>query len=70
MTPASLTVIKVGGSLFDWCEFPVRATDFLARSFSWKLPGAGTARGLGIAALQALGPLKSALAKQMMFGSR
>jgi 2-octaprenyl-6-methoxyphenol hydroxylase len=46
------------------------ATDFLARSFTWKLPGAGAARGLGIAALQALGPLKSAIARQMMFGSR
>ncbi len=46
------------------------ATDFLARSFTWKLPGAGTARGLGLAALQALGPVKSLIAKQMMFGSR
>lgn len=59
----------------EWQRAPDRwamiaATDFLARSFTWKLPGAGTARGLGIAALQAIGPLKSALAKQMMFGSR
>ena len=37
---------------------------------TWTLPGAGTARGLGIAALQALGPVKSMIAKQMMFGSR
>ena len=48
----------------------IAATDFLARSFTWTLPGAGAARGLGIAALQALGPVKSALARQMMFGSR
>jgi 2-octaprenyl-6-methoxyphenol hydroxylase len=48
----------------------IAATDFLARSFTWQLPGAGTARGIGLAALQALGPLKSALARQMMFGSR
>ena len=48
----------------------IAATDFLARSFTWKLPGAGAARGLGIAALQALGPVKSAIARQMMFGSR
>ena len=59
----------------EWQRGPDRwamiaATDFLARSFTWKLPGAGAARGLGIAALQALGPLKSALARQMMFGSR
>ena len=61
----------------EWQRGPDRwamiaATDFLARSFTWKLPGAGAgaARGLGLAALQALGPVKSALARQMMFGSR
>ncbi|MEO7056387.1 MAG: FAD-dependent monooxygenase [Caldimonas sp.] len=59
----------------EWQRAPDRwamiaATDFLARSFTWVLPGAGTARGLGIAALQALGPVKSAIARQMMFGSR
>ncbi len=59
----------------EWQRAPDRwamiaATDFLARSFTWALPGAGTARGLGMAALQAAGPLKSLLAKQMMFGSR
>ncbi|MEO5695783.1 MAG: FAD-dependent monooxygenase [Burkholderiaceae bacterium] len=59
----------------EWQRGPDRwamiaATDFLARSFTWKLPGAGTARGAGLAALQRLGPLKSALARQMMFGSR
>jgi 2-octaprenyl-6-methoxyphenol hydroxylase len=59
----------------EWQRAPDRwamiaATDFLARSFTWKLPGAGAARGVGIAALQALGPLKSALARQMMFGRR
>lgn len=48
----------------------IAATDFLARSFTWKLPGAATARGLGLVALQALGPVKSALARQMMFGAR
>ncbi len=59
----------------EWQRGPDRwamiaATDFLARSFTWRLPGAGAARGLGIAALQALSPLKSAIARQMMFGSR
>jgi 2-octaprenyl-6-methoxyphenol hydroxylase len=59
----------------EWNRGPDRwamiaATDFLARSFTWKLPGAATARGLGLVALQALGPVKSALARQMMFGSR
>ena len=59
----------------EWRRAPDRwsmiaATDFLARSFTWELPGLGVARGAGLAALQALGPLKSALARQMMFGSR
>ena len=48
----------------------IAATDFLARSFTWALPGAGAARGLGLAALQALGPVKSLIARQMMYGSR
>ena len=59
----------------EWQRAPDRwamiaATDFLARSFTWVLPGAATARGLGLAALQALAPVKSVLARQMMFGSR
>ncbi len=59
----------------EWQRGPDRwamiaATDFLARSFTWKLPGAGAARGLGMLALQALRPVKSALARQMMYGSR
>jgi 2-octaprenyl-6-methoxyphenol hydroxylase len=59
----------------EWARGPDRwamiaATDFLARSFTWHLPGAGAARGLGMVALQALKPVKSALARQMMFGSR
>ncbi len=59
----------------EWQRGPDRwamiaATDFLARSFTWKLPGAGLARGLGMGALQALGPVKSALARRMIFGAR
>ncbi len=59
----------------EWQRAPDRwamiaATDFLARSFTWKLPGAGLARGLGLGTLQALGPVKSALAQRMMFGAR
>lgn len=48
----------------------IAATDFLARSFTWHLPGLPTARALGLALLQAVPPLKSALARQMMFGRR
>jgi 2-octaprenyl-6-methoxyphenol hydroxylase len=59
----------------EWKRGPDRwimiaATDFLARSFTWRLPGAGAARGLGMLALQSLRPAKAALARQMMFGSR
>lgn len=59
----------------EWQRGPDRwallaTTDFLARSFSWQWPGASTLRGLGLAALEALGPVKSRLARHMMFGSR
>ena len=59
----------------EWARGPDRwstiaATDFLARSFTWKLPFAATARGLGLAALQALPPARHWLARRMMFGSR
>ncbi len=46
------------------------ATDFLARSFTWSWPGVAAARGLALAALEAAGPLKSLLARQMMYGRR
>jgi len=48
----------------------IGATDFLARSFTWHAPGLAAARGLGLAALQAVPPLKRAFARQMMFGLR
>lgn len=59
----------------EWQRAPDRwsliaATDFLARSFTWPLPGLASARGLGLAALQRFGPAKRALARQMMFGWR
>jgi 2-octaprenyl-6-methoxyphenol hydroxylase len=59
----------------EWARAPDRwsmiaATDFLARSFTWQWPGLAAVRGLGLVALQALPPLKSALARQMMFGRR
>ena len=59
----------------EWSRAPDRwsviaITDFLARSFTWRAPGLAAARGLGLAALQALPPLRSAFARQMMFGRR
>lgn len=59
----------------EWQRAPDRwamiaATDFLARSFTWNLPGLGTLRGSALAALEQAGPLKSLLARRMMFGQR
>jgi 2-octaprenyl-6-methoxyphenol hydroxylase len=48
----------------------IGATDFLARSFTWHAPGLAAARGLGLAALQAMPFAKRAFARQMMFGWR
>jgi 2-octaprenyl-6-methoxyphenol hydroxylase len=48
----------------------IATTDFLARSFTWTLPGAATLRGLGLAALEGLPPVKGWLARRMMFGGR
>ncbi|HET9821581.1 MAG TPA: FAD-dependent monooxygenase [Burkholderiaceae bacterium] len=48
----------------------IAATDFLARSFTWNLPGLDTARGLGLALLDRLPLAKAVLARQMMFGRR
>jgi 2-octaprenyl-6-methoxyphenol hydroxylase len=57
----------------EWQRAPDRwamiaATDFLARSFTWALPGAASARAIGLGLLQHIAPLRSALARQMMFG--
>ena len=59
----------------EWARAPDRwstiaLTDFLARSFTWRLPGVAASRGLGLAALQRAAPLKSWLARRMMFGGR
>jgi 2-octaprenyl-6-methoxyphenol hydroxylase len=59
----------------EWQRAPDRwsmiaATDFLARSFTWQAPGLGAVRGLALAVLQGATPVKSALARQMMFGRR
>jgi 2-octaprenyl-6-methoxyphenol hydroxylase len=73
---------SVGGRSIDaalraveWQRAPDRwgmiaTTDFLARSFTWHWPGVGAARGLALAALQAVPPLKTVLARHLMFGRR
>ncbi|MFO1218401.1 MAG: FAD-dependent monooxygenase [Burkholderiaceae bacterium] len=59
----------------EWSRAPDRwsmiaTTDFLARSFAWRVPGLASARAVGLAALAALPPLRSLLARHMMFGQR
>jgi 2-octaprenyl-6-methoxyphenol hydroxylase len=59
----------------EWTRAPDRwatiaTTDFLARSFTWRAPGLASLRAAALAALDVLPPLKSALARQMMFGQR
>ena len=59
----------------EWARAPDRwaliaTTDFLARSFTWDLPGLATARGLALAALQATPLAKGWLARRMIFGAR
>ncbi|HEY9107153.1 MAG TPA: FAD-dependent monooxygenase [Roseateles sp.] len=46
----------------------IAATDFLARSFAWRLPGLPGLRGLALAGLELATPLKNAVARRMMFG--
>jgi 2-octaprenyl-6-methoxyphenol hydroxylase len=48
----------------------IAATDFLARSFTWQVPGLSSARGAALAALERLPTVKSAIARRMMFGVR
>lgn len=45
-------------------------TDFLVRTFSNDFPPLRHARGLGLLALEALPPLKTFVARRMMFGAR
>ncbi|MDG0861696.1 2-octaprenyl-6-methoxyphenyl hydroxylase [Pelomonas aquatica] len=45
------------------------ATDFLARSFAWRLPGLPGLRGLALAGLELATPLKRTIAHRMMFGA-
>ncbi len=59
----------------EWKRAPDRwaliaTTDFLARSFTWDLPGAALARGVGLALLDVLGPVKRGVARGFMFGRR
>jgi len=48
----------------------IRSTDTLARLFTVDFPALGALRGLALTALEFVPPVKTALARQMMFGQR
>ena len=48
----------------------IATTDFLARSFTWRVPGAMTLRGAALSVLSHLPGLRGALARHMMMGWR
>ncbi|MDQ7976524.1 UbiH/UbiF/VisC/COQ6 family ubiquinone biosynthesis hydroxylase [Paraburkholderia sp. SARCC-3016] len=48
----------------------IGATDTLARLFTFDFPALGALRGLALTALEFVPPVKTALARQMMFGQR
>jgi 2-octaprenyl-6-methoxyphenol hydroxylase len=75
LRPGDGTALEAALARAAWQRTPDRwaliaATDFLARSFTWDLPGLSTLRGAGLAAVQRLPGLKGLLARQMMFGRR
>jgi 2-octaprenyl-6-methoxyphenol hydroxylase len=77
LVDALRTARDVDGALrrIEWARAPDRwvmiaTTDFLARSFTWRSPGLSLVRGSALALLNAASPLKSMLARQMMFGRR
>jgi 2-octaprenyl-6-methoxyphenol hydroxylase len=67
-TPLALADFA-GRRAFDR-RMTIGATDTLARLFTVDFPALGTLRGLALTALEFVPPVKSALARQMMFGQR
>jgi 2-octaprenyl-6-methoxyphenol hydroxylase len=65
---AALRRIEWGRVSDRWAM--IATTDFLARSFTWRLPGLASLRGMGLSLLGAATPLRSTLARHMMFGQR
>jgi 2-octaprenyl-6-methoxyphenol hydroxylase len=67
-TPIALAEFA-GRRAFDR-RMTIGATDTLARLFTVDFPALGTLRGLALTALEFVPPVKTALARQMMFGQR
>jgi 2-octaprenyl-6-methoxyphenol hydroxylase len=66
--PAALRRFERNRAADRWSTLAV--TDVLARAFTWRWPLVGTARSVGLAAMEGVSPVKSVLARQMMFGVR
>ena len=76
-TPEGPSVIEIQNALEDYAQSrkvdrttTIGLTDFMARVFTSNLAPVVLARGLALSALQWLPPVKTALARQMMFGRR
>ena len=75
--PAGQNPAQIQASLVSYAQSrkadrstTIGLTDFMARVFTSNLAPVGLARGLALTALQWLPPVKTALARQMMFGRR
>ena len=76
-TPEGPGAIEIQNALEDYAQSrkvdrttTIGLTDFMARVFTSNLAPVVLARGLALSALQWLPPVKTALARQMMFGRR
>ena len=76
-TPEGPSTIEIQNALEDYAQSrkvdrttTIGLTDFMARVFTSNLAPVVLARGLALSALQWLPPVKTALARQMMFGRR
>jgi 2-octaprenyl-6-methoxyphenol hydroxylase len=76
-TPEGPSAIEIQNALEDYAQSrkvdrttTIGLTDFMARVFTSNLAPVVLARGLALSALQWLPPVKTALARQMMFGRR
>jgi 2-octaprenyl-6-methoxyphenol hydroxylase len=76
-TPEGPSATEIQNALEDYAQSrkvdrttTIGLTDFMARVFTSNLAPVVLARGLALSALQWLPPMKTALARQMMFGRR
>ena len=76
-TPEGPSAIEIQNALEDYAQSrkvdrttTIGLTDFMARVFTSNFAPVVLARGLALSALQWLPPVKTALARQMMFGRR